>query len=316
MSNNKRLIDPTIVAAIIGVMGTLCVTIITLYANNFASRPQEQPTATLLTMMTTTVVEPTQPTLTSVIVEPTWTASPTATLTDTPVPTDTVAVGDPSSTPAPDTPTPEATFTAAPPAIGSDWANGCISVLWKPYPETIPTAVNPNGCYVEPVAEFFISDNDNVRFLAAGRFDDTQVRGMFAPLPANGTASVNAYLKTLQDGEVWMGIFSEPNLESQGMIIVIPPGDVRRRLLVQKTMPGQQEVRRTDQLSRNPSIYDVVFEFNNGAVTTRILSDTILDPVAVGVGSTGHQWLFVGFQVKSGNNRIDAEFLNLRVQGQ
>lgn len=305
MSTNKR-VDSTIIAAIIGVMGTVCVTLITIYVSYFGPRPPLQATATI------GVGEPTQPSAT-VMFEPTWTVSPTATNTDTPVPTDTVAVGDPSSTPAPDTPTPEATLTAAPPAIGSDWTNGCISVLWKPYPETLPTAVNPNGCYVEPVAEFFFADNDNLRFLATGRFSDTQVRGIFAPLPASGTVSINAYLKALQDGEVWMGVFAEPDIESQGMIIVIPPGDIRQRLLVQKTMPGQVEVQSTAQFSRNPAIYDVVFEFGNGAVTTRILTDTVFNPVPVG---TGQQWLFVGFQVKRGNNRIDAEFLNLRIQGQ
>src|SRR5262245_29036329 len=102
MSNNKRSIDPAIIAALIGVMGTICVTVITLYANRFAPLPQPQPTAF-----------------------PTWTTPPTATITDTPVPTDTVPAGEPSSTPAPDTPTPEPSFTPAPPAIGSDWANGC-----------------------------------------------------------------------------------------------------------------------------------------------------------------------------------------------
>ena len=112
---------------------------------------------------------------------------------------------------------------------------------------------------------------------------------------------------------MWMGVFAEPTLESQGMIIVIPGGDVRSRVLVQKTMPGQVEVQTTAEFSRNPAIYDVVFEFGNGAVTTRILNDTVFNPVPVG---TGQQWLFVGFQVKRGNNRIDAEFLNLRVQGQ
>ena len=313
MSTNKR-VDSTIIAAIIGVMGTICVTIITLAVTYFG--PRAQPTSVIgePTQPPTAVIgEPTQPTPTVVIVEPTWTASPTITLTNTAVPTDTVAVGDPSSTPAPETPTPEATLTAAPPAIGSDWANGCISVLWKPYPETIPTSTNNNGCLLEPAAEFFFADDDKLSFLATGRFNETQVRGMFAPLPAAGTVSINAYLKTLQDGEIWMGIFADPNLESQGMIIVIPPGDVRRRVLVQKLMPGQQEVQTTASFSRNPAIYDVVFEFANGAVTTRILNDTVFNPVPV---STGQQWLFVGFQVKKGDNRIDAEFLNLRVQGQ
>src|SRR5215211_302262 len=117
MSTNKRSIDPAIIAALIGVMGTICVTAVTLYVNYFGPPRLPTPTANVL---------PTN-------VLPTWTIPPSATITDTPVPTTTVAVGEPSSTPAPDTPTPEPTSTPAPPGIGSDWSNGCISVLWKPY---------------------------------------------------------------------------------------------------------------------------------------------------------------------------------------
>jgi len=85
MSTNKRSIDPSIIAALIGVLGTVCVTAVTLYFSYFAPH-QQQPTA---------------------IVQPTWTIAPTATIANTPVPTDTVPVGEPTSTAAPDTPTPE-----------------------------------------------------------------------------------------------------------------------------------------------------------------------------------------------------------------
>ena len=101
-------------------------TIITLYANRIA--PSLQPTPSPL---------------------PTWTIPATATITHTPVPTDTVPVGEPSSTPEPDTPTPVPTFTPAPPAIGSDWANGCISVLWKPYPSTIQAIALRTADYIK-----------------------------------------------------------------------------------------------------------------------------------------------------------------------
>jgi hypothetical protein len=286
MSNNKRSIDPAIIAAFIGVMGTVCVTIITLYVTNFAPQPQATPL-------------------------PTWTILPPATVTNTPVPTDTVPVGEPTSTPEPDTPTPQPTFTPAPPAIGSDWANGCISILWKPYPATIQTTEN-KGCLVEPVNVFFAADG-RLSFSVSGRFDDPQVFGLFAPLPASGRVNLHAFLKTLQDGEVWVGIFAEPDIQSQGMVLVIPPGDVKRRPFVQKTMPGQVEVRRTDSFSRNPPLYDVVFEFGNGSVTATLLGDTVLDPVPF---ESAQPWLFVGYQVARGNNRIDAEFLNLFVQGQ
>lgn len=288
MSNNKRSIDPAIIAALIGVMGTVCVTAVTLYINYYGPRPQP-PTA---------------------IPQPTWTIPATATIANTPVPTDTVPVGEPSSTPAPDTPTPLPTLTPAPPAIGADWANGCISVLWKPYP-TIQTTEN-NGCLAEPVHVFFAADG-RLTFLVTGRFDNTQVYGLFAPIPSNGTVSIDTYLRTLSDGEIWAGVFAEPDINSQGMVIVIPAGNVKQRLLVQKTMPGQTEVQTTASFSQDPPIYNVLFELSNGAVTTKIMRDTVFNAIPI---QTGQPWLFVGYQVKKGNNRIDAEFLNLTVQGQ
>jgi hypothetical protein len=267
-------------------MGTVCVAVITLYANRIVPPPQPTPL-------------------------PTWTTPPTATITNTPIPTDTVPAGEPSSTAAPDTPTAQPTLPPAPPAIGSDWANGCISVLWKPYPSTIQTTER-NGCLLEPVNLFFAADG-RLTFFVSGKFNGDQVYGLFAPLPANGKVSLQAFLKSLQGGEIWMGIFAEPDIASQGEVIVIPPGDVKRRLLVQKSMPGQVEVQRTQSVSRNPPIYEASFEFGNGSVSTTVLGDTTLKPIPT---DSTQLWLFVGYQVKKGSNRIDAEFLNLLVQGQ
>src|ERR1700752_1996480 len=199
---NRARIDPTIIAALIGVCGTVTVAIISIIAHRLV--PQPAPAIG-------------DATLTAVVIS-------TATITHTPIPTDTVPAGDPTSTPAPDTQTPEPTFTPAPPAIGADWVNGCISNLWKPWPTTIQTTDN-NGCLSEPVNLFFAADG-RLTFLANGRFDNTEVYGMFAPLPANGTVSIKTFLRNLQDGEIWIGVFAEPNIDSQGMVIVIPPGDV------------------------------------------------------------------------------------------
>jgi hypothetical protein len=221
-----------------------------------------------------------------------------------------VPVGEPTSTAAPETPTPEPTFTPAPPAIGADWANGCISVLWKPYPTTIQTTEN-NGCLLEPVNLFFAADG-RLTFFVSGKFDDAQVFGMFAPLPASGTVNIQAFLKSLQEGEIWLGVFAEPDIASQGTIIVIPPGDVKRRPVIQRTMPGQAEVRQTDSFARNPPLYDVSFSFGGDSVIATVLGDTVFDAVPV---ASAQKWLFVGYQVAKGSNRIDAEFLNLFVQG-
>jgi hypothetical protein len=108
-----------------------------------------------------------------------------------------------------------------------------------------------------------------------------------------------------------MGVFAAPDLNSPGMIIVIPPGDVQKRTLVQKTMPGQVEVQQTISFDQNSALYDVVFAFGNGSVQTTIMRDTVFDPLPV---NGTPQWLFIGFQSNRGNNRIDAEFQNLIIQ--
>src|SRR5574341_2055592 len=127
--SRKTRIDPAIIAALIGVCGTVTVTVISLLAPRLAPQPTPFPTAPVVFTSTSTTVP-------------------------TPVPTDTVPPGEPTSTPAPDTPTPLPTATLPP--VGADWVNGCISALWKPYPTSIqPSQIN--GCLVQPVDKFYIS---------------------------------------------------------------------------------------------------------------------------------------------------------------
>jgi len=253
MSTNNRRIDPAIIAALIGVMGTVCVTIITLLAPNFIPRSQTP--------------EPTIP------VQPTFTVPPTATITDTPVPTDPVPAGNPTSTPAPDTPTPQPTFTPVPPAIGLDWANDCISILWRPYPDTVATTANNNGCLVDPinlsdpVNLVFAEVTDNVgrlKFSVNRSFDSPQVYGLFAPIPLNGTVRIDTLLRRAQEGEIWMGVFAEPNITSQGLVAVLPGGEnVRRRELIQRKLPELTELHRleafSDDPAQDPPRYSIVF---------------------------------------------------------
>ena len=169
-----------------------------------------------------------------------------------------------------------------------------------------------NGCLTQPIHSLFAA-NGRLEFVIQSRYDNTEQYGMFAQLPANGTASIDIFLTTLQDGEVWVGVFGQPDINSQGMIMVIPSGDVKNRLLVQKSMPGQGELQQTASFAQSSAVYNVVFELASGSVTTRIMRDTVFDPLPIG---SAQPWLFVGYQVKKGNNRMQAAFLNLVVQGQ
>jgi hypothetical protein len=218
--------------------------------------------------------------------------------------------------PQPTTPTP------APPAIGSDWVNGCITVLWRPYPDTIPTSAN-NFCLSQPIVlsergNVFLTENGSLKFLVTGNFENPQVYGLFAPLPENGTVRIDTLLRIAQEGEIWLGVFAEPNIGSQGLVAVLPPGEnIQRRELIQRKMPEQAEIHRVESFSddptQDPPRYTIVFELNNGEVRVQKLGET--EFTAVPLGST-QLWLFVGYQVTVGNNDIDAEFLNLVVEGQ
>jgi hypothetical protein len=210
-----------------------------------------------------------------------------------------------------------------PPAIGADWTMGCISILWSPFPDTVQTTAN-GGCLSQPVimsaeqVNLFFTENESLKFAVSRMFDSPQIYGMFAPIPANGIVRIDVLLRRIQEGEVWMGVFAEPNITSQGLVAVIPPGEnVRKRELVQRKMPEQTELNRLESFAEDPTQdpprYSIVFELSNGEVKIQKLRDTEFSPVAL---NSAQPWLFVGYQVLPGNNRIDAEFLNLLVQGQ
>jgi len=293
MSKEKKSADSTIVTAIITGIVTIAVTAITVLGSQLLNK--SDPTAT---------PDPTASPF------PTWTNVPAATMADTPEPTDAVAFGEASSTPAPATPTTEPTFTPLPRDIGEDWVNNCISVRWIPYPNVDPTG--KDGCFSQPVSNFFFAENGRLTFLVDGRFDNT-VYGIFAPLPTTGSADIKVYLKDLKNGEIWMGIFAEPTIDnSKGMIMVIPPGDVTNRLLKQKSMPGQVEAQSTAFFSHNPPIYHLRFDFTSGTVKATVEPNAfVTNPISF---PSAQKYLFIGYQLKNGNNRIDAEFLDLVIQ--
>jgi hypothetical protein len=137
---------------------------------------------------------------------------------------------------------------------------------------------------------------------------------MFAPIPVNGTVSIKVFLRNLQDGEIWTGIFAGSTMDSQGMVIAIPSGDVRKRSFIQKSIPGETEIQQSQTFEQSSPLYDILFEISNGSVRTVLMNNSAaFDPLSL---PSTQLWLFVGYQVKQGNNRIDADFLELVVQEQ
>ncbi len=249
-----------------------------------------------------------QPTSTPIVI--------VATATDVPAtptfshPTETLRPGEPTFTPAPtETFTPSAIPTATPIPIEAGLADGCISDVWMPYPSTMQTTVR-NGCYSQPLGVFFAADG-RLSFLYDARLFSAEVQGLFAPLPANGAVDLQIYLRELKNGNLWMGVFSEPSLSVKGLLMTIPAGDVKRRPFAQWYMPGPVQVLDTVAFQQNPPIYSIRFEFNPLSVRAVVMKNAFATsnvPL-----QSNQKWLFLGFQGMIGTNRMEAEFFDLKI---
>jgi hypothetical protein len=221
-----------------------------------------------------------------------------------------VAAGEPTSTPAPDTPTPEPTFTPQPPALGADWVNDCISALWQAVPAS-DQVQQVNGCLQQPVGDFSTS-NGQLKFLVSRRFNGVEIHGLFAPLPSReGEVSLKTDLNVVDKGEIWMGVFAEPSIDSAGVVMYIPPGDIQKRLLVMLTLPGKTK-NDTPQYNAVDAVYDVQFKYDASSVTVSVMNgQTELNPVGV---ASGQKWLFIGYRTGNGVNNIGAVFFRPGIQ--
>jgi hypothetical protein len=292
MSNDKKSLDPNVViVAIIGFVGTIIAALIGVFGSRTPTPTPTEPPAIVVTNTTM----------------------------PTDVPTDTVPPGEPTSTPAPatDTPAPTFTFTPIPPvAIGSDWADGCISSLWISYSSKGPTDAfeDNNGCLLQPVSGFF-ANNGKLSFLYENRLSSAEVNGIFAPLPySSGSVTVYVSLKSLDTSDIWMGVFSEPTIDSTGLLLTIPASnDVSSRPFGEFIMPGLEKITTTAVVNQGNG-YGVKFEFSPGSIKAIVLPNvTATNQIPV---SAAQKYIFIGYQAKNGTNRIDASFFDLVVTEQ
>lgn len=276
-------IDPTILVAIITALGTVIVALITAYA-----KPQ------VPAQLTQTV-----------------TATFTVTAADTPVPTDTVPPGAPTSTPLPATDTPTTTATPiSPVALGKDWIAGCISTLWKPYPSGVAATAKGDGCWQEPV-HVFSAENGDLDFLADQRKRPVETYGLFAPLPESGTVTFTVRLKELDNVDLWMGVFAEPDVNSRGLLMIIPSGDVKRRPFVYKDPLNYETIASSSMLDqRNGS--SISFSFTLNAVRSSVNPNIfVINPISL---PTSKKWLFLGYKGLGGSYRVEGTFLSFELK--
>lgn len=290
MTNKEtpRRLDPTITAALIGVVGTIIVTLITVYGNR---SPAVQATSVVPTDM--------QAAPTAVVFTPT--VAPTV------MPTDTVPVGQPSSTPPPATDTP--TSTPSPVALGQDWPQNCISTLWQPYPlfETVPVG---NGCLQQPIY-FFETQNGSLTFQDDGRNSVSTVYGLFAPLPGtNGTATVKVSLRELSKADLLLGVYEQQDLNADGLLMAIPAGDVKKgKILQMLSYNNYKTVDNTAPIDQGDG-YTVTFNYSATSVTASVPGVYNFDRVTV---PGAQKYIFLGYRKLGPAYSADGTFISLNI---
>lgn len=262
----KKGISPEIWAALIGVAGTIIVAIL-------FNRPDSSPPPA--------TVQPVVITATSM---------PTA------VPTDTVPPGEPTSTPAP-TPTEVLQI-----AVGEDWAQGCISSLWKPYPSDLTVVDKGDGCLQEPV-HVFAADNGVLSFIGfrdgVGPVEDY---GMFAPLPESGSVTFKIILDDLNNVDLWVGVFDEADIKANGLLMTIPAGNVKKRLVAVKD-PFTYATEDTSVIIDQGNGFSLTLVYNTLSVTGNVNPFVfVTNPFPL---PSANKWLYIGYRGLSGSYRIE-----------
>ncbi len=246
----------------------------------------------------------------------TVTQAPTSTFTSTPAtatpepsstPTGFIT---PSSTPVPATDTLVPTFTPVPVPIGKDWIAGCISILWKTYPPNISTVDKGNGCWKEPLHNFS-AENGDLDFLAERRSGPAEIYGLFAPLPESGTVTFTVRLRDLNNADLWMGVFPEPDVTSQGLLMTILHGDVSKRSIVQKDPLTYVTIQGTRVLTQEDG-FSISFTFKTLSASSTVNPHVFVwDPISM---LSEQKWLFLGYKGLNGRYRIDGTFLNFELK--
>ena len=285
---SKRL-DPTIIAALIGVGGTIIVALITVFGNRL-SAPTPQPTS----VANTQVVAPTAVVFTDTI-------APTV------VPTDTVPAGQPTSTPPPATDTP--TATPAPVPLGEDWSQNCISTLWQPYPliETVPLG---NGCLQQPIY-FFETQGGGLNFQDDGKNSTSPVFGLFAPLPGtSGSVTVKVSLQELAKADLLMGVYESQDLNANGVLMTIPSGNVNNQKILQMlSFNNYKTVDNTKPISQGDG-YTITFNYSPTSVTASVPGIYSFKKVTV---SGTPKYIFLGYRKLGPSYTANGTFVSLSI---
>lgn len=236
------------------------------------------------------------------------TQTPTLTLIPSPIPTNTVPPGEPTSTPIPPTDTPTLTPSPIPPVpLGEDWMQGCISTVWSAYPESVIPVERGDGCWKEPI-HAFSAENGDLDFLFERQNGEEEIYGLFVPLPVeSGSLTLTIRLRDLNNADLLIGIFAQPEVKSPGLLMSVLHGNVSRTVFIQRNPFNYETIQGTQNLDQGNG-YSITFRFDNLSVRS------IINPAVFFTDSfslpASQKYLFIGYKGLRGYYRLEGTFLN------
>ena len=216
----------------------------------------------------------------------------------------------------PNNPLPQATiipqFTP-----GKDWLDGCINSQWILYPPTqIPIEEN---CYNEPIPGSLFTANKSLIIRAQPDVKSAEEYGIFTKVPQSGTIRMSVDLNLLENAEIWIGIYSEPDVTSDGFLMVVPyyppanpPGSdtVKRAFAIRHMqMPLENRFYLSPEFEDSDGIYEIGFNLTKGTVAGFMENETT-DAMPF---SYSDRWLFIGYRALIRRSNIDVSFTNLAI---
>jgi hypothetical protein len=117
-------------------------------------------------------------------------------------------------------------------------------------------------------------------------------------------------LRDLTNADLLMGVYSQLDVNSQGLLMTLLNGDVRRRSFVQKDPRTYETIQGTVALDQNNG-YSITFTFTTLSVISRVNPSVFFtNPVAL----PSQKWLFLGFKGLRGYYRIEGTFLSFELK--
>jgi hypothetical protein len=194
---------------------------------------------------------------------------------------------------------------------GEDWKHECISSRWIVYP-LLDIPIDDQSCYQQPIWKHVFTNDGRLMILAQHKsIISAETYGIFTQIPQSSKVRMTIDLDLIENGDVWVGVFSTTDVNSEGVVLIAPPGKVEEHAFAIKSLPIGETIELTPKYANASGQYSIGFDVYNGAISA-VVENT--QRKAVGF-SSNQRWLFIGYRAGleqgAGTANVTAIFSNL-----